>query len=482
MLDHILVYLNGQRHEVRGGDAVLSLSDYLRRECSLVGTKVVCSEGDCGACTVLLGRVGADSPRLNYRPVDSCIQFMFQLEGAHVVTIEALGSGSAPSAVQQAMIECHGSQCGYCTPGFVMAMTGLQEERDAPDEAAWRSGLVGNLCRCTGYLPILAAAAQCPHSQRGQIAELFPAEPMLAEFQQRRRQTIEIADERDGRRHVVMSPPDLSSALTMRHAHPDATIIAGATDVGVRINKSNLVPQKIIDLNRVAELESIDVDRDAMRVGARATWSSLERVCETLVPEFHRMIARFGGPQIRHVGTFGGNLANASPAADSLPFLFVMDAVIELTSVAGSRRVPITEFYSGYKEFDLRPGELITRVEVPLPADHELLRLYKISRRRDLDIASFTAAIRMHLEGETIQQAAIALGAVAPTVIRARRTEAFLVGRPFDEDTMRAAGAVAVGEISPLSDVRGSADYRRQLTRNVLLKFYYESPFVAVPA
>lgn len=318
MLDHFLVYVNGIRHEVRGGDAFLSLSDYLRRVCSMVGTKVVCSEGDCGACTVLLGRADDDSPRLVYCPVDSCIQFMFQLEGTHVVTIEALGSSSAPSDVQQAMIVCHGSQCGFCTPGFVMAMTGLNEEREALDEADLRSGLAGNLCRCTGYVPILAAAAQCSHSQRGQIAELFPAEPMLAEFRQRRKQAIEIANERDGRRHVVMSPPDLHSALVMRHAHPEATIIAGGTDIGVRINKSNLLPQKIIDLNRVPELESLVVDRDVMRVGARTTWSAVERACETRVPEFHQIVMRFGGPQIRHVGTVGGNLANASPAADSL--------------------------------------------------------------------------------------------------------------------------------------------------------------------
>jgi xanthine dehydrogenase small subunit len=193
------------------------------------------------------------------------------------------------------------------------------------------------------------------------------------------------------------------------------------------------------------------------------------------VPEFYKIIAVFGAPQIRHVGTIGGNVANASPIADSLPFLFVMDAVLELRSLNGTRSVPITEFYQGYKKFDLRPNELIARIRIPLPADDELLRLYKVSRRRDLDIATFTAGIRMRLAGETISEAAVAFGAVGPTVIRARRTEDFLRGRPLDEDTMQQAGDIAVAEISPISDVRGAADYRYQLTRNILLKFYYET-------
>jgi xanthine dehydrogenase small subunit len=189
----------------------------------------------------------------------------------------------------------------------------------------------------------------------------------------------------------------------------------------------------------------------------------------------------FGAPQIRHVGTIGGNIANASPIADSLPFLYVMEAVLELRSAGGTRSVPITEFYKGYKKLDLRPGELIARVRVPLPAEDELLKLYKVSRRRDLDIASFTAAIRIQLTGDIISEAAVAFGAVGPTVIRARKTEEFLRGRTLDEDTMQRAGEVAIGEISPISDVRGAADYRYQLTRNILLKFYHDTQPMAVP-
>jgi xanthine dehydrogenase small subunit len=482
MLDHVLLFVNGRRYEVRGPDVFLSLTEFLRRKCGLVGTKIVCSEGDCGACSVLIGRADANGSRLVYRPVDSCIQFMFQLDSTHVVTVEGLGTECAPSAVQQAMIDCHGSQCGFCTPGFVVTMTGMLEESSSLDEDQLRGGLAGNLCRCTGYLPIFEAGLELDAARHQRMHAVFPSEAMLAEFRLRRHQAIEVDAEWGGESHSCACPPDLEGALQYLHHHPDATIVAGATDVGVRINKTLVLPQRILDLNRVAELEQVTVAEGQLVLGARASWTAIKHLCEQFVPELHHIVSRFGAPQIRHVGTMGGNIANASPIADSLPFLYVMDAVLELRAAHGSRQVPITEFYQGYKQLDLKPGEMIISVEFPFPADDELLRLYKVSRRRDLDIASFTAAIRMRLEGETIDHAAIAFGAVGPTVIRARQTEAFLRGRTFDEETMRAAGDIAVKEISPISDVRGAADYRYQLTRNILLKFYHESQQTTVLA
>jgi xanthine dehydrogenase small subunit len=460
---------------VRGRDAFLSLSDYLRRVCGLTGTKIVCSEGDCGACSVLIGRTAADGSRLIYRPIDSCIQFLFQLDGTHIVTVEGLGGETDPSVVQRAMIECHGSQCGFCTPGFVVAMTGLLEECNELDESAMRCGLTGNLCRCTGYTPIIDAGRHIDISQHHRAEELFPSAHMVGEFAARRAQPIEVRAEWDEREHLFMSPPNLDAALESLGAHPDATIVAGATDIGVRINKSLAIPAKILDLNRVDELAGVAIEDGVLILGSRASWTAIEEICEKAVPEFYKIVSVFGAPQIRHVGTIGGNIANASPIADSLPFLFVMDAMLELRSAGGSRQVNINDFYKGYKKFDLRPDELITQVRIPLPAEDEQLRLYKVSRRRDLDISTFTAAIRMRLDGDSIAEVAIALGAVGPTVIRARKTEAFLRRRLFDEETMRLAGDVAFDEISPISDVRGAADYRYQLTRNILLKFFHET-------
>jgi xanthine dehydrogenase small subunit len=479
MLDHVLVYLNGRRHEVRGRDVFLSLSDYLRRTLGLTGTKIVCSEGDCGACTVLIGRAAADGGRLVYRPVDACIQFMYQLDSTHVVTVEGIGGEESPSAVQQAMIEHHGSQCGFCTPGFVVTMTGLLEEREELNETSMRCGLTGNLCRCTGYTPIIEAGAKVELEKHERMARRYPPDAMLSEFAARRSENIEVSVEWQSRMHVCASPADLKGALEFLREHPDATIVAGATDVGVRVNKGIAAPTVVLDLNRVAELEGVAVENGELVAGARASWTALEEVCEARLPEFHKIVRVFGAPQIRHVGTIGGNIANASPIADSLPLLFVMDAQLELQSSDGARSVPITEFYIGYKKLDMRPGELITRVRMPLPADGELLRLYKVSRRRDLDISSFTAAIRVRLDGETIADAAVAFGGVGPTVIRARKTEAFVRGRVLDEETMQLAGDVAVDEITPISDVRGAAEYRYQLARNVLVKFYYETQAVA---
>jgi xanthine dehydrogenase small subunit len=481
MLDHLLIWVNGRRHEVRGADAFLSLSDFLRRKLGLCGTKIVCSEGDCGACTVLVGRAAADGSRLIYRPVDSCILFLFQLDGAHIVTVEGLGDEKEPSPVQQAMIVHHGSQCGFCTPGFVVAMTGLLEDSDALDDSKMRCGLTGNLCRCTGYTPILDAGRHIDLDRHHRVAQQFESEPVLSEWQQRRAQGIAVTAEWDEQQHLLASPPDLDSALSFLAEHPDAILVAGATDIGVRINKTLTIPAKILDLNRVAELDGVSVENGQLILGSRASWTAIEEVCEELVPEFYKIVAVFGAPQIRHVGTIGGNIANASPIADSLPFLYVMDAMLELRSATGRREVNINDFYKGYKKFDMQQGELITHVRIPLPADDELFKLYKVSRRRDLDIASFTAAIRLRLDGDTIAGAAIAFGAVGPTVIRARNTEAFLRGQPLDEETMNRAGDFAIAEITPISDVRGAADYRYQLTRNILLKFFLETRPVAEP-
>jgi xanthine dehydrogenase small subunit len=354
-------------------------------------------------------------------------------------------------------------------------MTGLLEEHDELDESVMRCGLTANLCRCTGYTSIIDAGRQIDLTQHHRAEELYPSAPMLSEFAGRRDQPIEVRTEWDDQEHVFVSPPNLDAALQSLGAHPDSTIVAGATDIGVRINKSLTIPPRILDLNRVTELEGVSVDNDELVLGARASWTAIEEVCEEVVPEFYKIIVVFGAPQIRHAGTIGGNIANASPIADSLPFLYVMEAILELRSAGGSRQVNINDFYKGYKKFDLRPGELITGVRVPLPASDELLRLYEVCRRRDLDISSFTAAVRMRLDGDVIADASIALGAVGPIVLRARKTEAFLRGRAFDEETMHLAGDVAVSEITPISDVRGSADYRFQLARNIFLKFFHDT-------
>ena len=477
MREHILLFVNGQQHQVTGADAFLTLSNFLRLRLGLCGTKIVCSEGDCGSCSVLLGQLdkNSTSPSLAYSSIDSCIAFVFQLDGCHVVTVEGLGQEDNLSSVQQAMVNCHGSQCGFCTPGFVVAMTGLLEDNPQPSESEWRHGLTGNLCRCTGYSPIIRAGLECNRDNTPAIEEAFPSKPIVNSIAAAGSDEIQITTGPDDKpSQILFSPTTIEQAVDFLGKNPEAKIVAGGTDVGVQFNKGYCDATTWIDLNRIPELADISVVDGKIVAGARATWTDVENLVQELVPEFHNVVSVFGSPQIRNIGSIGGNIINASPIADSIPFLCVCEAELELTSQTGTRTVNINDFYQDYKKFDLKPGELLSKITIPLPAKNRELRLYKVSRRRDLDISTFTGAIWIERDGETISDAGIAYGAVGPTVLRLPKTESFLRGKPLSVETMAAAGDIAVDEITPISDVRGGADFRLQLARNVLLKFYHQ--------
>ena len=273
---------------------------------------------------------------------------------------------------------------------------------------------------------------------------------------------------------LVYCPSSLSEATEFLAKHPDAEIIAGATETGVRFNKGLCSATVWLDLNAVDELAGVTVDGDKLVIGARATWTDLEEITQTHAEPFHGIVEVFGSPQIRNVATIGGNIINASPIADSLPFLVACDATLTLVSKLGSRTVAINDFFQGYKQIDLKPGELLHEIRMTLPPADRQLRLYKVSRRRDMDISTFTGAIWVDLDGDTIKDAGIAYGAVGPTVLRLKQTETFLRGKPFSLDIMTQAGDVALKEITPISDVRGGQDFRNQLAKNVLQKFFHE--------
>ena len=467
--DHLLVAVNGVVHEVRGDDAFLTLSTWLRERLRLVGTKIVCSEGDCGACTVLVGTPapplgnGSGAPRMSYRAIDSCIAFLFQLDGCHVVTVEGLARGGELHPAQLAMAEKFGSQCGFCTPGFVVALAGLTEEAKArrarPDEAALRSGLSGNLCRCTGYVQILDAARAIDPASTPGLAERFDEAPLLAALAGARAEPVRVVA---GDRSLAL-PATWSEALDAprpgRRKRPWSPARPTSAFSGTR---DSACPRRFIicapgSTTSPRSRSTHGVLADRRRSALDGTFS--KRPAES-APELRSILELFGAPQIRHVGTIGGNLVNASPIADSLPFLFASEAVVELDSARGRRTVPIADFYLGYKRLDLAPDELLAAVVVPLPAADELLRLLKVSRRRDLDISTFTAALWMRRAGDPerarIESARLALGGVGPTVVRAPGAEALLAGAPFELASFRAAGERAAAEIMPISDVRGS--------------------------
>ncbi len=474
MPDHVLIYLNGKRVIIDGGRAFCTLTEFLREECSLFGTKVGCGEGDCGACTVLVGQPFEGS--LRYRTIASCLQAMYQLDGTHVVTIEGLTPSEGLSAVQQAMVDHHALQCGYCTPGMVAALEGLLEAKRPVDMTALRTGLTGNLCRCTGYLPILEAGLAVDHASVPSLEDRYPSQEMGLELADRAALPIRV--EHDGR--VFFSPVNLGDAIAFRAQHSGSLIVAGGTETGLARNRSGSEPPHLLSLSRISELRKITQERGLLSVGATVSWTDLQEFVRDRLPLLHALTERFGSPQIRNAGTLVGNIAFGSPVADSLCLLLVMQAELEVAGPGGMRRVQVDGFHMGPRQTSLAPEELITRVIIPLPAANELVKLYKISKRKEIDTSTFRAAIRIEERGGLIRAAAIAFSGVGPTAVRLPRTESFLVGQPFSEPTFRRAGELARSEVEPISDVRGSSEYRLRLAENVLLKFFHETS-VALP-
>ena len=461
MRDTLLLHINGVPHRIGSDAAFETLARFLRYELRATGTKIVCEEGDCGACTVLIGR--KENGGLRYRPVNSCIQFLFQLDCTHIVTVEGLTRGGAPTPVQESMMRCHGAQCGYCTPGFIMALAGMVECVDRPTATDVRAALTGNLCRCTGYESIINAAIAT--TEQPKIEALYPSEPILRAIEEVEREPVRIGN--------FFKPTSLEEAIRFKN---EKTVIAqGSTDFGVWRTKRGYVPDTILSLDAVDGLGDITISDGMLVVGGRVSLAQFESVVRDLVPALGPIMDRFGSPQIKNAGTLAGNIANASPIADTLPFLFVSEAQLELTGKAGARVVAIADFYLGYKKLDLRADEIITRILVPLPTDGETLRLYKISKRSHLDISTFTAAMLMRRTDGRVDSMRVAYGGVAPVVLRLKRTESFLAGKPVARETFAQAGEIARSEVAPISDVRGSKEFRLQLAENILTKFYYEA-------
>lgn len=486
MRDRVLIHINGVPHRIGADQAFETLARFLRYDERLTGTKIVCEEGDCGACTVLIGR--RENGGLRYRPINSCIQFLFQLDCTSIVTVEGLTKGGALTPVQDAMVRCHGAQCGYCTPGFVMAMAGLFECNDHPTASDVKGALTGNLCRCTGYESIINAALEVKAQPR--IEQLYPSEPIVAAIDEAGREPLRIVATSDLRgagdaaAHettpatrnpplpTFFKPTTLEEAVAFKN---EKTVIAqGGTDFGVWCTKRSFVAETILSLDAIDGLGDIAVADGMLAVGGRVTLAQFESVVRDLIPALAPILDRFGSPQIKNAGTLAGNIANGSPIADSLPFLFVSGATLELTGRSGTRTVAVADFYLGYKKLDLRPDEIITRILIPLPAGGDTLRLYKVSKRSHLDISTFTAAMLMRRTDGRIDSMRVAFGGVAPVVLRLKKTEEFLTGKPIVPETFAEAGEIARSEIAPISDVRGTKETRLQLAENILTKFYYD--------
>ena len=480
MRDFILLYVNGTEHRVHNDSAFSRLSDYLRQQLRLTGTKVACSEGGCGSCTVLVGRPAGQG--LEYHTVNACIQFVYQLDASHVVTIEGLTTSGCARAVQSALIQGHAIQCGFCTAGFVASLTGMFElERRArpgrsepfqPSEL--QRGLTGNLCRCTGYQQLLEAGASIAPPAVVPLQEGFSDRTLTETLRRAASDAVQLETPGRHRPRRLFRPTTLRDATALRSSLLRSTVVGGATRIALEQRSEEGSDQVLLDLGNVASLAEIDHDDLALTVGALAPWARISTSLQTRVPEATSLLARFASPQVRNVASIGGHLADASPIADMVPMLMVLGATADLAASTDTQAIQVGD--SGWSESlsDFASSALIARVRIPFPRDGANLRCYKISKRPHLDLATLNAAILVEADNGGITTARVAVGGAGRHVQRLPRAEAALVGKPVTEETFRAAALAAQREIQPIDDVRGSAAYRRLLAGNLFLKFFHE--------
>ena len=479
----------GEVQQVEGLAPTTTVLQWLREHAHCTGTKEGCAEGDCGACTVVVAERDAATGELKRRTVNSCIQFLPTLDGQALFTVEdvtELGRTASPNALhpcQEAMVSCHGSQCGFCTPGFVMSLWHSYEQHEQPlSRPALADALAGNLCRCTGYRPILDAGEQMYNAPRvtldpapvlDQLAALQAAAPDSLVYEGPNR----AAPDQVQRFHA---PTTLAELAALREALPNARLLAGATDIGLWVNKQFRDLGEIIYVGKVAELQGVALGGGAqptLEIGAgaslEAAWSALAQH----VPELKEIWLRFASPPVRHAGTLGGNIANGSPIGDSAPILLSLGASLVLRKGAATRELPLSAFYLDYMKNDLQPGEFVQAIRVPLPdtGAGEVVRAYKLSKRRDSDISAVCAGFFVRLDGDRIAEARLGWGGMAATARRASATEAALTGQPWNEATLRAAQAALAQDFQPLTDLRASASYRLKVAQNLLERFWLET-------
>lgn len=474
--------LAGQIEEINDCDPTRTVLEFLREDKGLTGTKEGCAEGDCGACTVVVGELVDGAIR--YRAVNSCIQFLPTLDGKQLITVEDLNPSTERHdpdlhVVQQAMIDQHGSQCGFCTPGFVMSLFAMYHNR--PDSSVKRTdidlALAGNLCRCTGYAPIVRAAEQALTVTRQD------------RFTEDEEQTIQLlktiqpmgALELHGANGQFHAPHSVEELCALIKTHPKATLVAGATDVGLWVTKHQRRLKKVIYLGSVEELKRIANENGDLSIGAAVSYTDATQAITDLYPAFQPLIERIGAMQVRNVGTIGGNIANGSPIGDMPPGLIAIGAKLVLRSLAGRRQLDLEEFFISYGKQDLRDGECVEKILLPEPGDYQLFATYKISKRVEQDISAVCGAFSIRVDAGGISQARVCYGGMAEIPKRATNCERVLNGNPWTPQTITKAQHALLDDFEPISDMRASARYRLQVSQNLLQRFFLEHTETAYP-
>lgn len=461
--------LDGEPVDLQDVDPTATLLEFLRYRLGRTGTKEGCAEGDCGACTVLVGGLDAACEAVEWRAVNACIQFLPMLQGKALLTVESLSRGGALNPLQALMAANGSSQCGFCTPGFVMSLYGRAIGAHGSDLPV-ADVIAGNLCRCTGYGPILSAGETVGLLERDDAALAAKLKDIAVPHG--------LAGTFGTRRWFV--PQTLAELVELLAEHPDARMVAGATDVGLWVTKGLRQLDTLIFIGDIAELRMIEESAEGLRLGAGVTYAAAHAAFARLHADLGELTRRIGGLQVRNAGTVGGNIANGSPIGDGPPALIALGAELTLRSAQGRRTMPLEDYFLDYGQQDLRPGECVESLFVPRPRVDDLVHISKLSRRFDSDISAVCGAFKLAVTGGTITSARVAFGGMAATLRRAAACEAALVGQPFSEATIATAAEALKADFTPLTDVRGSSAYRLEAAGNLLRRLWLREQGQAV--
>ena len=474
--------LDGQIVEAQGERRTTTVLDYLREQMHRTGTKEGCAEGDCGACVVMVGELNAAGTGVDYVAVNSCIQLLPTLDGKSVKTVESLKRADGTlHPVQQEMIACHGSQCGFCTPGIVMSLVNLVQVVPQPSRREITDSLSGNLCRCTGYKPIIEAASKACHSGQSLHLDDQADVALLKEIERAKTPTLTLDGDlilqpvvRTRKGNEFVSPATLAEVADYLVKKPQTTLLAGSTEIGLQVNKQFTRPEHILYLGNVQELREIQESATSWRIGAVVSLTEVEALVAKAYPDFAEVLRRFGSPPIRSTATLAGNIANGSPIGDSMPCLMALGATLVLRRGEKTRVVALDQFYTGQKQTVLQPGEFIEAVELPKPQAGLVFRAHKVSKRFEQDISATCAAISYQLEDGKLKGVRLAYNGLAPSPCRAPQLEAVLEGAAPSEVSPEALDAAIAASFTARDGLRATWAYRSLVARNLVLEFIEE--------